>query len=172
MKSRLLPIVALLGLIVALPALAFNFAPADAPEPVPELTFLDVDDNEVSLEDFRGKVVVLNLWAPWCAPCRHEMPSLDRLQVEHGGDDLQVIALSVDRGESLDKIREFYDEVGVQHLDIYRDPNSSVPRALKAPGLPTTVVIDRAGREAGRLLGGAEWDSEPAVALLEGIMAE
>ncbi len=171
MKSRLLPILALF-LIVALPALAFNFAPAEAPKPVPELTFLDVDGNEISIEDFRGKVVVLNLWATWCAPCRHEMPSLDRLQAQHGGDDLQVIALSVDRGESLDKIREFYEEVGVQHLAIYRDPNSTVPRALKAPGLPTTVVIDRAGREVGRLMGGAEWDGEEAFALLEGIMAE
>lgn len=166
--SGLLRLVTVLALIIPLPAAAFNFAPSE-PQPAPEITFLDEDGNEVSLADFQGKVVVLNLWATWCAPCRREMPSLDRLQAEHGGDDLEVIALSVDRGD-VDKVREFYAEIEVSHLAIYRDPKAQAPRELRAPGLPTTVVLDRAGREVGRVLGPAEWDSDEAIALLQALM--
>jgi thiol-disulfide isomerase/thioredoxin len=172
MMSARIVFVLVLSMIVAPVALAFNFAPADPPEPAPEVEFLDAEGNAVTLQDFRGQVVVLNLWATWCAPCRREMPSLDRLQAKLGGDDLQVVALSQDRGESLDKIREFYDEVGVEHLAIYRDPKASVARALRAPGLPTTVVIDGDGREVGRVLGDAEWDGDGAVELLRGFMTQ
>jgi thiol-disulfide isomerase/thioredoxin len=168
MRSRRLACLALLALLVASPAAAFPFAPTE-PEPVPELSFLDGDGNQLSLADFRGKVVVLNLWATWCAPCRHEMPGLDRLQAEHGGPDLHVLALSLDRGE-IGKIREFYAEVGLQHLGIYHDSKAAAGRVLRAPGLPTTLVIDREGREVGRVLGPAEWDSDEAVALLQAVM--
>jgi thiol-disulfide isomerase/thioredoxin len=173
MRSRrlvCLALLALLALLVASPAAAFPFAPTE-PQAVPDLSFVDGDGNQISLADFRGKVVVLNLWATWCAPCRHEMPGLDRLQAEHGGADLHVVALSLDRGE-IGQIREFYDEVGVQSLGIYHDPKAAAGRALRAPGLPTTLVIDREGREVGRVLGPAEWDSEEAVALLKAIMGE
>lgn len=161
-----------LAMIVAMPAAAFNFAPADEPKAVPALTFLDGEGNELTLEDFRGKVVVLNLWATWCAPCRREMPSLDRLQAAHGGDDLHVLPLSQDRGDSLDPIRDFYAELDLQALGVYRDPEATAGRELRAPGLPTTIVVDREGREVGRVLGHAEWDSEAAVELLQAIIAE
>lgn len=172
MRSHLAASAFALTLIVALPAAAFNFAPADEPKPVPEIGFVDAEGEALTLGDFRGQVVVLNLWATWCAPCRREMPSLDRLQAEHGGEDLHVLALSQDRGDSLDAIREFYDEVGVQSLGIYRDPESKASRELRAPGLPTTIVVDRQGREVGRVLGDAEWDSAEAVELLEAIAAQ
>jgi len=159
-----------LALIIPLPAAAFNFAPSE-PKPAPELSFQDSEGNPVTLEDFRGQLVVLNLWATWCAPCRREMPSLDRLQARYGGEGLQVVALSIDRGE-LAPIEEFYDEVGIQHLAIYRDPKAAVSRALGAFGLPTTVVFDRQGQEVGRLLGPAEWDSEEAIAALEALMTK
>jgi thiol-disulfide isomerase/thioredoxin len=159
---------ALMALIIPLPAAAFNFAPTE-PRPAPELTFEDATGDSLSLEDFRGQVVVLNLWATWCAPCRHEMPSLDRLQGAHGGPDLHVVALSVDRG-GLEPIEQFYEEVGIRHLAIYRDPKNAVGRALGALGLPTTVVFDPAGREVGRLLGPAEWDSAEALALLRSLI--
>ena len=159
---------ALVAAIIPFPAAAFNFAPTE-PTPAPALSFEDATGNPLALEDFRGQVVVLNLWATWCAPCRHEMPSLDRLQAEHGGADLHVVALSLDRGE-LAQIEAFYEEVGIEHLAIYRDPKGAVGRALGALGLPTTVVIDQAGREVGRLLGPAEWDSEEAVALLRSLI--
>jgi thiol-disulfide isomerase/thioredoxin len=160
----------LLALIIPLPAAAFNFAPSE-PKPAPELSFQDAGGNALSLDDFHGQVVVLNLWATWCAPCRREMPSLDRLQAKYAGQGLQVVALSIDRGE-LAQIEAFYAEVGIQHLAIYRDPKAAVSRALGAFGLPTTVVFDQQGREVGRLLGPAEWDSEAAVAMLETLMAK
>jgi thiol-disulfide isomerase/thioredoxin len=160
----------LLLLVVASPAQAFNFVPSE-PKPAPELSFLDAEGNEVSLEDFRGKVVILNLWATWCAPCRKEMPSLDRLQAALGEDGLQVLPLSLDRGE-VDQIAAFYDEVGLTTLPIYRDPKAAAGRALGAYGLPTTIVLDREGREVGRLLGPAEWDGEEAMTLIRAVLAE
>jgi thiol-disulfide isomerase/thioredoxin len=168
MRFRLLRLLALAALIIPLPAAAFNFAPT-GPKPVPELTFFDVDGNEVSLADFRGEVVVLNLWATWCAPCRREMPSLDRLQAKYGGDGLEVIALSLDRGD-IAKVRAFFDELAISNLAVYQDPKGRAGRELAAPGLPTTVVIDRAGQEVGRLLGPAEWDSADALALIQSLL--
>jgi thiol-disulfide isomerase/thioredoxin len=168
MRFRLLHLAALAALIIPLQAAAFNFAPTE-PTPVPQLTFLDGAGNEVSLADFAGEVVVLNLWATWCAPCRREMPSLDRLQAAHGDDGLKVIALSLDRGD-VDKVRDFFAELGIANLAIYRDPTGRAGRELGAPGLPTTVVIDRAGREVGRLLGPAEWDSEAALAFIKALL--
>ena len=172
------PIKAALGIVMASvmtmlaawPATAFNFAVTDA-GPVPEIVFLDGDGNERTLADFQGRVVVLNLWATWCAPCRKEMPSLDRLQAAQGGDDLEVVAISIDRGD-ITKVTDFFDELGVTNLAVYHDPTAKVGRALRAPGLPTTLVIDRQGNEIGRVLGDAEWDGADAVALLKALMAQ
>ena len=168
MRSRLMRLAVLAALIIPLPAAAFNFAPTE-PKPAPELSFLDGQGNALSLEDFRGKVVVLNLWATWCAPCRREMPSLDRLQAELGGAGLEVIALSLDRGD-VAKIREFFEELGIASLAIYQDPEARAGRELGAPGLPTTIVIDRTGQEVGRLLGPAEWDSDEALAVIRALL--
>ena len=168
MRFRWFALTALAVLIIPLAAAAFNFV-RTGPKPVPELTFLDGEGNEVALADFEGDVVVLNLWATWCAPCRREMPSLDRLQAELGDDGLTVVALSLDRGD-VAKVRDFFAELGIANLAIYQDPKGAAGRALGAPGLPTTVVIDRAGQEVGRLLGPAEWDSEAAIALLRSIL--
>jgi len=168
MRFRLCVLAALAPLIIPLAAAAFNFA-ATGPKPVPELTFLDEAGNEVTLADFAGDVVVLNLWATWCAPCRREMPSLDRLQAALGEDGLTVIALSLDRGD-VAKVRAFFEELEIANLAIYQDPQARTGRELGAPGLPTTVVIDRSGQEVGRLLGPAEWDSEEALALLRDLV--
>jgi thiol-disulfide isomerase/thioredoxin len=168
MRSRLWRVAALAALIIPLPAAAFNFAPT-GPKPVPELTFLDAEGNEVRLADFQGEVVVLNLWATWCGPCRREMPSLDRLQAKFGGDGLEVIALSLDRGD-VAKVRAFFDELEISRLAVYQDPQARAGRELGAPGLPTTIVIDRTGQEIGRLLGPAEWDSEDALTVIEALL--
>jgi thiol-disulfide isomerase/thioredoxin len=156
--------------LAPLPARAFSFAPSE-PKSAPEISFFDREGTERTLEDYRGKVVVLNLWATWCAPCRREMPALDRLQAQLGDQGLLVMPLSMDRG-GLDQIQEFYDEVGLPTLGIYHDPKAAAGRAFGALGLPTTIVIDREGREVGRLLGPAEWDSEEAVSLVRAILAE
>lgn len=170
MKIRPLAVLALLVLSGPRTALAFDLAPSE-PKPLPKITFEDAGGAERSLADFRGQVVVLNLWATWCAPCRKEMPSLDRLQAKYGkGDDLEVVALALDRGD-IDKIKVFFEHVGVAHLEIYRDPEMRASRQLRARGVPTTLVIDREGREIGRVIGPTEWDSEEALAVLRRAMA-
>jgi len=143
---------------------AFEIA-ADRPR-VPTEDFTDSDGDDVSLRDFRGRVVLLNLWATWCGPCRHEMPSLDRLQAQQGGDDFVVITLSSDRGEAR-AVEPFFDEYGIDALTAYYDPMNAMGRALDVRGLPTTLLVDREGREIGRLEGPAEWDSPEALALID-----
>ena len=140
------------------------------PKPLPELRFLDMAGVETGMEAFRGEVVVLNLWATWCAPCKEEMPALDRLAAAFEGRPVRVLALSVDRAPP-ERVRAFLDEVGVEHLAIYRDPKAAATRVLKVQGLPATLLIDREGREAGRVLGIAHWDGEEAFAAVRSLLA-
>ena len=133
---------------------------------MPELTFVDVKGKDRSLAEFRGKVVLLNLWATWCAPCVKEMPSLERLQAKLGSDRFMVLALSQDRG-GLPLVQQFYAAQGLKGLDIYVDKTMASARAIKAMGLPTTLLIDAEGREIGRLVGAAEWDAPETIALIE-----
>ena len=136
-----------------------------APEGVPEVKFQDASGRERTLADWRGKVVLLNLWATWCLPCRKEMPALDRLQREMASDQFEVVAVSVDR-TGLAGARKFLDEAKVEKLTLYADGTARMATTLRAAGLPATLLIDRQGREIGRLLGPAEWDSEDAKRLI------
>ena len=136
-----------------------------APEPVPDVKFQDGAGKELTLADWRGKVVLLNLWATWCLPCRKEMPSLDRLQKELGSDKFEVVAISVDRkGAAASK--KFLDETQVERLALYVDATARLSSDLRVIGLPATLLLDTQGREIGRLLGPAEWDSEDAKRLI------
>ncbi|MFO1068732.1 MAG: TlpA disulfide reductase family protein [Geminicoccaceae bacterium] len=157
-------------MLLALPARALELA-AGTGEALPPLRFLDLEGNETGLDAYRGKVVVLNLWATWCAPCREEMPSLDRLSTMLDPDKAVVVALSVDRAGP-DRVRKFVDEVGVRNVQIMHDPKAQAARQLKVPGLPATIIVDADGNEAGRLLGIAEWDSPEAVAAVEKVIGE
>jgi thiol-disulfide isomerase/thioredoxin len=141
----------------------------DQPRPVPEIGFQDDQGHDLTLADFRGRVVLLNLWATWCVPCRKEMPTLDRLQARLGGKDFVVIALSIDR-KGIEAVRGFYHEVGVKKLGIYLDPSGKGSHDLAIPGLPATLLIDREGREVARKLGEAEWDSPEMVSLVQRTM--
>jgi len=137
------------------------------PPLLPELTFNDAASGPVTLQAWRGKVVLLNIWATWCPPCVKEMPSLDRLQEKLGGKDFEVIALSIDAGTSaLTSIRSFYSRVGIRHLKVYHDPASKAGFTLGTVGVPTTLLVDRQGRELGRMTGVAEWDGPEALAFL------
>lgn len=142
-----------------------SFAIHDKPEPLPELKFVREDGSPLTLEDFRGKVVLLNIWATWCVPCRREMPTLDRLQDNLGGPDFVVVALSIDR-EGVAVVKKFYDEITIKNLKIYVDITGKATRTLKVIGLPTTLLIDKDGREIGRLIGPAEWDTPEMVSFL------
>lgn len=121
--------------------------------------------NEINLDDFAGKVVLLNFWATWCPPCRKEMPGIDRLAGELGGDDLEVIALSMDRFD-IERVTDFFDDIDVQNLDVHQDRVGAVARRAGALGLPVTILLDRQGREVARLTGEAEWDGPNAKAIM------
>jgi thiol-disulfide isomerase/thioredoxin len=152
--------------IPGLPAFVFK----RTPEPLAEVNFVDGTGAARTLADFRGKTILLNLWATWCAPCREEMPSLDRLEAELGSEKFEVVALAVDR-TGADAAKKFLDETGVKSLKLYTDPTTRSGSALKAIGMPTTILIDAEGREIGRLPGPAEWDSDAAKALVRETIA-
>jgi thiol-disulfide isomerase/thioredoxin len=135
------------------------------PKPVPALAFVDGDGRALSLDAFKGRVVLLNLWATWCVPCRREMPTLDRLQARLGGPAFTVVALSIDR-QGVSVVKPFYQQLGLTSLALYVDRSGQAVSALGALGVPITVLIDRDGQEIGRRLGPADWDSEPIVALI------
>ena len=137
----------------------------DQPREVPEIRFRDAADRALTLADFRGKIVLLNIWATWCVPCRKEMPALDRLQAQLGSDDFLVLPLSIDRA-GLPAVKRFYEELGLQKLGIYIDASGAASRVLAAPGVPTTLLIDRDGREVARKMGPAEWDGPEMVGLI------
>jgi thiol-disulfide isomerase/thioredoxin len=143
-----------------------GFVAKKSPEALPEFTFLDGAGQKKSLNDFKGKTILLNLWATWCAPCREEMPSLDRLEKELGSEKFEVIALALDRGGA-NAARKFLDGIKVENLKLYVDPSTRSGSALRVIGMPTTILIDREGREIGRLPGPAEWDSPDAKRLIE-----
>lgn len=135
------------------------------PRELPLISFQNETGKTVGLADFRGRVVLLNIWATWCPPCREEMPSLDRLNAKRGGPTFEVVALSIDRDSAL--VKPFYQEFGVQTLRGYFDPTSQVSNMLRAPGVPTTLLIDQEGREIGRTLGPAAWDSPQVEAMID-----
>jgi thiol-disulfide isomerase/thioredoxin len=142
-----------------------NFIAAREIKPAPLLTFLDEEGTKVTLEKFRGKIVVLNLWATWCTPCVAEMPMLDRLQQQLEGVGVVVVALSIDRGGP-EVVREFFDEHEITHLGVYVDPTMRAQSDVSAIGLPTTIIIDREGNDRGRIVGPAEWDDAEAADLV------
>lgn len=137
--------------------------------PVTPLNFLGPNGEQTNLEAFRGKVVLLNLWATWCVPCREEMPTLDRLQGELGSKDFEVVAVNVDTAR-LERARSFLNEIGVKDLGFYSDPKADVFYRLKTAGkvvgLPTTILIGRDGCELAAMAGPADWASSDALALI------
>jgi thiol-disulfide isomerase/thioredoxin len=151
----------------AMTTFVFKKQPMAATKPA---RFNGPDGNPIALTDFKGKVVLLNLWATWCAPCRKEMPYLDTLQQELGSDQFEVIAVSVDRG-SPEKARKFLADVGANALKFYHDPSAQLGFTLMAIGMPTTLLFDREGREIGRLVGPAEWHSPEAKELIKAAIA-
>lgn len=140
-----------------------------SPRPLPEIAFEDGEGKPLTLADFRGRTVLLNVWATWCPPCREEMPSLDRLQKALGGPAFEVVALSIDAGGA-PVVQRFYDEIGIRALAIYVDPGMRAASQLATPGVPTTLLIDREGRELGRHAGPAQWDSPEALRVISSNM--
>jgi thiol-disulfide isomerase/thioredoxin len=146
------------------------FVSRPKPLPLPDFTFETGDGATSSLADFHGKVVLLNIWATWCVPCREEMPKLNALQADLGGEDFQVVPVNIDRGGP-DKARKFLDETSATDLTLYTDPSGRLFSTLKAVGMPTTLLIGRDGKELGRLVGPADWASPEAKRLIEAAIA-
>jgi thiol-disulfide isomerase/thioredoxin len=139
------------------------------PRRVPDLAFRDGSGEAKTLGEWRGRTVLLNLWATWCVPCRKEMPALDGLQARLGGPRFQVVAVNIDTRDP-DKPRTWLRENGIEHLAYYADPSAKIFRDLQAVGwafgMPTTVLVDPQGCELGILAGPAEWTSQDALALV------
>jgi len=139
------------------------------------LAFVNSDGAPTSIGDFSGKVLLVNVWAPWCAPCRREMPALDRLQAELGGDAFEVVPINIDTG-SADKPQAFLESIGVKNLPLHRDPTTDVFQDIRKRGLgiglPVTLLLDRSGCQLGHMAGPAEWDSDDAKALIKAAVGE
>jgi len=143
----------------------------DAPVAASSLPFVRADETEGALADYSGRYVVLNFWATWCAPCREEMPSLQNLQTQLGGDEFAVVTLATGRNPP-QAIRRFFEEIGVETLPQYRDINQQIAREMGVFGLPITVILNPEGQEIARLRGDAYWDSPEAIALIEALLAD
>ena len=131
---------------------------------MPPLRFTDENGAATSLAALRGRVVLLNVWATWCVPCREEMLTLDRLQAALGGPHFEVVTTSIDAG-GLPVVQAFFQQVGVKHLRAYLDTFHEA--AALAIGIPLTLLIDRDGREASRKLGPATWDDPDVMRLFD-----
>jgi thiol-disulfide isomerase/thioredoxin len=145
------------------------FHVATEPQNLADLAFNDPDGKPTTLASL-GKVSLVNVWATWCVPCREEMPTLDRLQAELGGEDFGVVPVNIDLNAT-DRAKAFLDEIGVANLPFYSDPSGRLFQDLKrrglAIGLPTTILVDGKGCRIGVLEGPAEWDSDDAKALIK-----
>ncbi|GGE51460.1 TlpA disulfide reductase family protein [Actibacterium pelagium] len=139
-------------------------------KPVADVGLVDIEDQPVSLSEHGGKIVLLNFWATWCAPCRKEMPALNRLQQQLGGDDFAVVTVATGHNP-VPGINRFFDQNELTDLPKWRDPKQQFAREMGVLGLPVTMVLDRDGQEIARLIGDAVWDSESAIAILEALIA-
>lgn len=147
---------------------------AAEPKALPPLNFTGKDGKPLTLADFKGRVLLVNLWATWCVPCRKEMPELDHLQGTLGGPEFEVVAINLDTRDP-DKPAQFLKETGISHLRAYADPQTRSFQALRGVGrgfgLPTTLLVDRNGCELGYLAGPAAWGGEEAQRLVKAAIA-
>ncbi len=147
---------------------------AKGPLKVPDLAFQDAAGKPLTLENWRGRTVLLNLWATWCVPCRKEMPSLDALEQKLGGPHFEVVTVNIDTRD-LEKPKTWLKDVGISKLNYYADPAAKTFQDLKAVGrafgMPTTLLISPEGCEIGTIAGPAEWASDDAIKLIEAALA-
>ena len=142
------------------------FVVRSKPLDVPDFAFEGPGGEKQTSADLKGKVVLLNIWATWCVPCREEMPQLNALQSELGGDGFEVVAINIDKGGP-EKAQKFLTETGASDLQAYYDPTGKLFATLKAVGMPTTLLLDPEGKEVGRLVGPANWAAPEAKVLIQ-----
>lgn len=143
-----------------------KFVASDPPVPVPDTPFIGADGESIKLADYKGQLVLLNFWATWCAPCIRELPSIEALSTSIQDTRFRVQLVSIDRGGA--KVHgPFLEKLGITALTSASDPRAALLRALKGPGIPITLLINRKGMVVGRLIGDAEWDSPAARRLIQ-----
>ena len=147
----------------AVPKALASLVPDKAPKPVPATTFVDAQGHPVSIAAFKGHVVILNMWATWCAPCVEELPAVGKLAAALGSGKVTVVAVSASHDDAA-KTADFLKAHGASSLAVYRDPDLSLLSAFGSQGLPFSVVIDGQGREIARASGPMKWDDPTAVA--------
>jgi thiol-disulfide isomerase/thioredoxin len=150
--------------------LATRLMPTDPPIAVPDVVFISADGREHHLAEFLGHGLVINLWATWCVPCVAEMPSLAALSMTLAPDDIAVLPLSSDRGGA-GVVASFYQDHGITGLPILLDPKGAAARAWHARGIPTSLIVDKKGREAARLEGSADWSTPAAAEIVRRLVA-
>jgi len=142
---------------------------------IPNIRIRDEADNVITLNDIieknKGQSLLVNFWATWCFPCREEMPDLDALQAARGNEDFKVVVISVDRG-GIKPSRLFLDHIGIKNLDLYYDEKGILGTAMKTIGYPTTILINKTGRQFGLMTGSAHWNSASAYALIDRLLAD
>ena len=129
-----------------------NLAINEIPKPISSLIFEDFSGNEINLNQYNGKLVIINFWATWCAPCKKEMPSLDKLYQAKNFKNLQVFAVNMEQPNTL-KTKKFFDDLNIKKLEIFFDSNLNFVKEFKLRGVPTTVLINKKGEEFARIIG-------------------
>ena len=137
----------------------FKLSEPDELSNLSKIEFNDSNGVNYIISDFRGKMILMNLWATWCLPCRVEMPSLDNLQKKIGDENFQVVIVAVER-TAYSEIDRFLKEIEIENLKNYHDPTTMLGQHINAKGLPVTLLINKKGKEIGRFDGPLEWDSK------------
>ena len=174
MRRSLIAILIIVCAFVAFPPILREFFPlklpaaeldTHSPRALTDFTFSDGSGRNLTLEHFRGTLILVNVWATWCAPCKEEMASLNHLALLFENKNIKFVPISIDVSGAL-TVRSFYERLGLNNLSIYVDPSKNVMDALGITGIPTTILIGRDGREIGRTVGPAQWDAPESVKLI------
>ena len=136
-----------------------NLAISEIPKPISSLIFEDFSGSEIDLKDYRGKLVIINFWATWCAPCMREMPSLDRLYIDNNFKNLQIFAVNMEQFNPL-KTKKFFNELNIKKLEIFFDQNLNFVKKFRLRGLPTTILVNKTGEEFARITGEANFKNK------------
>ena len=167
MRRSLIPILIIVCAFVAFLSVLREFFPlklpaaeldTHSPRALTDFTFSDGSRHNLTLDHFRGTLILVNVWATWCAPCKEEMASLNHLALLFANKNIKIVPISIDVSGAL-TVRSFYERLGLNNLSIYVDPSKNVMDALGITGIPTTMLIGRDGREIGRMVGPAQWDA-------------
>ena len=139
-----------------------NMAINEIPKPISSLIFEDFSGNEINLKHYHGRLVIINFWATWCAPCKKEMPSLDNLYQDNNFKNLQIFAVNMEQPNAL-KTKKFFTDLNIQKLEIFFDPNLNFVKEFKLRGMPTTILINKKGEEFARIIGETNFQNKKFV---------